>query len=90
MHSTLLRHTLLIAALLALPLCASANAQVGATTDIIMGRVTAGDTAGVEGARVEVTSAETGITRRKSTNGHGDYSILFPDGGGSYREPPGR
>jgi hypothetical protein len=85
MHSTLLRHTLLIAALLALPLCASANAQVGATTDIIMGRVTAGDTAGVEGARVEVTSAETGITRRKSTNGHGDYSILFPDGGGSYR-----
>jgi hypothetical protein len=71
----------------ALLLCSRpASAQVGSTTDIIMGRVTAGtDTAGVEGARVEVTSAETGITRRMATSAHGEFSILFPDGGGSYR-----
>ena len=60
-------------------------AQVGSTTDIIMGKVTTPDAVAVEGARVEVTSTETGITRRKSTNAQGDYSIIFPDGGGAYR-----
>ena len=61
-----------------------ADAQVGATTDIIMGRVIGADSAPVAGARVEVTSAETGITRRKTTNERGEFSVLFPDGGGSY------
>jgi Carboxypeptidase regulatory-like domain len=61
-----------------------ADAQVGSTTDIIMGRVVGADSAPVVGARVEVTSAETGITRRKTTNERGEFSILFPDGGGSY------
>jgi hypothetical protein len=61
-----------------------ASAQVGSTTDIIMGRVTAPDSSPVVGARVEVTSTETGITRRKTTNERGEYSIIFPDGGGSY------
>jgi hypothetical protein len=79
-----LRHGLAALAFLVLPLLAPAGAQVGSTTDIIMGRVTAADTSGVEGARVEVQSAETGITRRKTTNARGEYSILFPDGGGSY------
>ena len=63
---------------------ASAHAQVGSTTDIIMGRVSGPDTMPVVGARVEVTSTETGITRRKTTNEKGEFSILFPDGGGSY------
>ena len=49
-----------------------------------MGRVTGPDTSSVAGARVELTSAETGITRRKTTNEKGEFSILFPDGGGSY------
>ncbi|MEP6989493.1 MAG: carboxypeptidase regulatory-like domain-containing protein, partial [bacterium] len=61
-----------------------ARAQVGSTTDIIMGRVTGPDTTPVVGARVEVTSTETGITRRKITDDHGAYTILFPDGGGAY------
>jgi hypothetical protein len=61
-----------------------AGAQVGATTDIIMGKVVAPDNSPVAGARVEVTSSETGITRRKTTNDRGEYSILFADGGGSY------
>ncbi|MDB4890048.1 MAG: hypothetical protein JWL61_1903 [Gemmatimonadetes bacterium] len=61
-----------------------ARAQVGSTTDIIMGKVTGPDANPVVGARVEVKSVETGITRRKTTNDKGDYSIIFPDGGGSY------
>ena len=67
--------------------CASAapaRAQVGSTTDIIMGKVTGPDTMPIVGARVEVKSSETGITRRKTTNDRGEYSIIFPDGGGSY------
>ncbi|MEO8333481.1 MAG: carboxypeptidase regulatory-like domain-containing protein [bacterium] len=60
------------------------RAQVGSTTDIIMGKVTGPDTTPVVGARIEVKSLETGITRRKTTNEKGEYSIIFPDGGGSY------
>ncbi len=61
------------------------SAQVGSTTDIVMGRVTSPEGAPLAGARVSVTSAETQITRTKVTDADGRYSILFPDGGGSYR-----
>jgi hypothetical protein len=64
---------------------ALAMGQVGSTTDILMGRVTGLDSAGVSGARVEATSLETGITRTKTTGADGRYTIVFPDGGGSYR-----
>lgn len=50
-----------------------------------MGKVVGPDATPIAGARVELTSSETGITRRKTTNERGEYSILFPDGGGSYR-----
>src|SRR5687768_9374165 len=62
-----------------------ANAQVGSTTDIILGRVTGPDSLPLENARVEVTSAESGITRNRLTNAKGQYSIVFPDGGGAYQ-----
>ena len=65
--SVLLRPSLVTLALL-LAVVAPARAQVGSTTDIIMGKVTGSDSAPVVGARVEVKSAETGITRRKTTN----------------------
>ena len=71
------------AALLFIP--AAAFAQVGSTTDIIMGRVTSPDGKPVAGAHVEVTSSETQIVRTKTTDADGHYSILFPDGGGAYR-----
>lgn len=64
---------------------AAAFAQVGSTTDIIMGQVKSPEGAPLAGARVSVTSAETQITRTKLTDAQGRYSILFPDGGGSYR-----
>ncbi len=76
---------MLVALCLTAVLGGPASAQVGSTTDIIMGKVTTPDNAPVVNARVEVTSAETGITRRKSTNDQGEYSIIFPDGGGTYR-----
>ena len=50
-----------------------------------MGRVTSPEGVPLAGARVSVTSAETQITRTKVTDADGRYSILFPDGGGSYR-----
>ncbi len=62
-----------------------AYAQVGSTTDIIMGQVTGPDGKPVTGARVEVTSTESQITRSKVTNAAGRYTVVFPDGGGSYR-----
>ncbi|MEP6732938.1 MAG: carboxypeptidase regulatory-like domain-containing protein [bacterium] len=81
--TALLRYTF-VALVLVTAAALPARAQVGSTTDIIMGKVTGPDTTPVAGARVEVTSTETGITRRKTTNEKGEYSILFPDGGGSY------
>ncbi len=60
-------------------------AQVGSTTDILMGQVTGLDSQAVAGARIEATSVETGITRTKTTGADGRYTIVFPDGGGTYR-----
>src|SRR4051812_11638993 len=79
----LFRHIVFLA-VLSLAAAFPARAQVGSSTDIIMGKVTGPDGEPVANARVEVTSNETGITRRKNTNDKGDYSIIFPDGGGSY------
>jgi hypothetical protein len=73
--------------ILMLALCSPTRifAQVGSTTDILMGKVSGLDSQAVAGARVEATSAETGITRTKTTAADGRYTIVFPDGGGSYR-----
>ena len=64
---------------------ATLRAQVGATTDIITGTVVGPDGKPINGATIEVTSVETEITRRKTTNARGQYTLLFPDGGGQYR-----
>jgi len=65
----------LLITLLALTIPARGFAQVGPTTDILMGRVTGPDSQAVAGARVEATSAETGITRTKTTGPDGRYTI---------------
>jgi hypothetical protein len=62
-----------------------AQAQIGATTDIITGTVRAENGQPIRDATVEVTSLETSVTRRARTNAQGRYTILFPDGGGEYR-----
>jgi hypothetical protein len=79
----LLRHTLFVAVLTLLAAVPS-RAQVGSTTDIIMGKVTGPEGEVIANARIEVTSSETGITRRRTTNDKGEFSIIFPDGGGNY------
>ncbi|MBI2406947.1 MAG: carboxypeptidase regulatory-like domain-containing protein [Gemmatimonadetes bacterium] len=61
-----------------------APAQVGSTTDIITGTVRNADDRPVANARIEVMSVETGITRMRTTNEKGQYTLLFPDGGGQY------
>src|SRR2546423_554886 len=75
----------IVIALGTLLLPAQAFAQVGSTTDILMGRVAGLDTQAVAGARVEATAVESGITRTKTTDADGRYTIIFPDGGGTYR-----
>ncbi len=62
-----------------------AGGQVGSTTDILMGKISGVDSQAVVGARVEATSMETGITRTKTTDADGRYTIVFPDGGGNYQ-----
>ncbi|HEY8469275.1 MAG TPA: carboxypeptidase-like regulatory domain-containing protein, partial [Longimicrobiales bacterium] len=52
--------------------------------DVLTGRVRSTDGQPVVGARVEVFSVETEITRSTLTNEDGRYMILFPDGGGRY------
>ena len=75
----------LVALLLVLLAPARAAAQVGSTTDILTGVVKSPDGRVVEGATVEAQSVETQVTRRQRTNAQGKYTILFPDGGGTYR-----
>ena len=77
-------------AALALPLAlavpvAPLAAQVGATTDIVTGKVTTADGRPVANAQVAVQSVETQVTRNRTTNDRGQYTVVFPDGGGQYR-----
>src|SRR5204863_218510 len=60
-----------------------ARAQVGSTTDIITGKITSPDGKPIVGARVDATSVATGVTRSRTTNDKGQYTILFPDRGGT-------
>src|SRR3954468_22975995 len=76
---------LIIAGALALSMPVLARGQVGSTTDILMGRISGADGQAVVGARIEASSMETGITRTKTTDADGRYTIVFPDGGGNYR-----
>src|ERR1700681_1322763 len=78
---TLATFAIVLASIVAAP----AGAQVGSTTDILMGRVSGLDSQAVANAHIEATSLETGITRTKSTDADGRYTIVFPDGGGNYR-----
>src|SRR3954452_24501259 len=81
MMKSFLRIAIIVAALIS---PSAMSAQVGSTTDIVMGRVTGPEGQPIAGARVAVTSTETQITRNKTTDADGRYSIVFPDGGGSY------
>ena len=70
--------------LFTLLLPAALHAQVGETTEIIRGRVTDPDGKPVAGARILVTSAESGISKSAITDANGRYTLLFRDGGGRY------
>jgi hypothetical protein len=69
----------------ALGVPAVARAQVGSTTDILTGKVTGPNGEPMAGARVEVLSVETQVSRFRTTNEKGQWTLLYPDGGGSYR-----
>src|ERR1035437_10185575 len=71
----------------ALGVPALVRAQVGSTADIITGKVTGPNGEPIAGARVEVMSIETQVTRFRTTNEKGQYTLLYPDGGGASRVP---
>ncbi len=59
--------------------------QVGANTDIITGTVTGPDGQPIADATVEAVAAETEISRQRTTDSRGRFTIVFPDGGGQYQ-----
>jgi hypothetical protein len=71
-------------ALLGLAPCVT-RAQVGATTDIVLGKVVNATGAPMPGVSVRVVSTETQIGRNATTNASGRFTVIFPDGGGNYR-----
>lgn len=85
--TTMPRRLIILAYCAALAMCAAmpARAQGSAGTEIITGTVVGPTGAPINGATVEVTALETEVTRRKTTNAAGHYTLLFPDGGGQYR-----
>src|SRR5256884_2430730 len=74
-----------LVALLAGVLVCPVAAQVGTTTDIIVGRVTGPDSQPLAGASVEAISLETQVSRQRTTDARGRFTIVFPDGGGQYQ-----
>jgi hypothetical protein len=61
------------------------RAQVGSSTDIIIGRVIGPDSAPVAGARVLIVSVATQAQKQLLTRADGRFTVLFRDGGGQYR-----
>src|ERR1700733_986317 len=53
-------------------------------SDVIVGRVTGETGEALVNARVEAMSTETEITHSVLTDKNGRYTIVFPDGGGTY------
>jgi hypothetical protein len=77
--------TLLVATLLTLAPAGRLEAQAGAATDIVRGRITTTGGEAVVGAHVTVTSLETGVSRTAISDARGRYTVVFVDGGGRYR-----
>ena len=63
----------------------AARAQVGGATDIIIGKVIGPDSQPVAGAKVLIVSASTNAQRSILTRDDGRFTVLFRDGGGTYR-----
>lgn len=74
-----------LAGLVLAALPARAAAQVGQTTDLLLGKVTDENGAPVVDAQVEAVSLETQVSRNTRTDASGRYRIVFPDGGGRYQ-----
>jgi hypothetical protein len=77
--------TLAVAMLVAFALPRTAAPQVGTTTDIITGTVTGRDSQPLAGALVQATSLETQVSRQRTTDARGRFTIVFPEGGGQYQ-----
>jgi hypothetical protein len=76
---------IVVAAFATFALSTPAAAQIGSSTDIIIGRVIGPDSAPVSGARVLIVSVTTNATKNTVTRADGRFTILFRDGGGQYR-----
>jgi len=83
--TTQLTRLSLLVALLAAAWVGPVDAQVGTTTDILIGTVTGPDWQPLSGATVEAISLETQVSRHRTTDARGRFTIVFPDGGGQYQ-----
>src|SRR3989442_3659046 len=77
--------TLAVAMLVVCAVPRTAAAQVGTTTDIITGTVTGRDSQPLAGAVVQATSLETQVSRQRTTDARGRFTVVFPEGGGQYQ-----
>src|SRR5438128_11538556 len=75
------RRLLGIVVLVAMAAAHPADAQVGTTTDIITGTVTGPDSQPLGGAVITATSLETRVSRQRTTDARGRFTIDFPGGG---------
>ncbi|HUQ46898.1 MAG TPA: carboxypeptidase regulatory-like domain-containing protein [Gemmatimonadaceae bacterium] len=63
----------------------AAPSQSGAqSADVIRGRVTGPDSAGIEGVTVTATSISGNVTRTARTDKNGRFTLTFPGGDGDY------
>src|SRR2546426_294746 len=76
---------LAVAMLVVFAMPRTAAAQVGTTTDIITGTVTGRHSQPLAGAIVQATSLETQVSRQRTTDARGRFTIVFPEGGGQYQ-----
>ena len=80
-----LRDACLLVAAVTLAAPRRATPQVGSTTDIITGTVTGPDSQPIAGVVVQAMSLETQVSRSRTTDARGRFTIVFPDGGGQYQ-----
>lgn len=79
-----LRRLFFILAAALIPAAAAPHQLHAQSADVIRGRVTGPDSAGIEGVMVTATSISGNVTRTARTDKNGRFTLTFPGGDGDY------